>query len=130
MNILIACEESGRVTEEFRKKGHNTFSCDILKTSGNHPEYHIRKDVLQIINGRCDFETEDGQDYHIVRNWDMIIAFPPCTHLAVSGARHFEKKREDGTKTTFSADYGFCKSGSERSKTYLGVAKAMAEQWG
>lgn len=78
--ILIACEESQRVTEAFRKKGVEAYSCDILETSGKHPEWHIKDNVLN----------------HLNEEWDCIIAFPPCTHLAVSGARHFEQKRCDG----------------------------------
>lgn len=96
MNILVACEESGRVTEQFRLKGHNAFSCDIIETSGNHQEWHIICDVIKIINGHCTFKTQNGEEHIIKDRWDMIIAFPPCTHLAVSGARHFEKKRNDG----------------------------------
>lgn len=80
MNILIACEESGIVTEAFRKRGHNAWSCDLLPTSGNHPEWHIQDDVLKHLN--------DG--------WDLMIAFPPCTHLALSGRAWFKQKREDG----------------------------------
>ena len=80
MRILLACEESQTVCAEFRKLGHEAFSADILKCSGPHPEWHIQGDVFDIINN----------------NWDMMIAFPPCTHLAASGARHFEKKRKDG----------------------------------
>lgn len=80
MRILVACEESQEVTMAFRNKGHEAYSCDIIDCSGGHPEWHFKKDVLSIINN----------------NWDMIIAFPPCTHLAVSGAMHFEKKRKDG----------------------------------
>ena len=79
MKILVACEESGRVTEALRERGHDAYSCDIIPTSGGHPEWHIQDDVLKHLEG-----------------WDMIIAFPPCTHLAVSGARHFEGKRKDG----------------------------------
>lgn len=96
MNILIACEESQRVCLEFREKGHNAFSCDIIDCSGNHPEYHIKGDVIPLLNGNCSFKTVDGIEHKINGRWDMIIAFPPCTHLAVSGARHFEKKRADG----------------------------------
>lgn len=96
MNVLIACEESQRVCIEFRKRGHNAFSCDIMECSGGHPEWHIQGDVLPLLNGHCDFETADGKWHYQQNKWDMIIAFPPCTHLAVSGARHFEKKREDG----------------------------------
>lgn len=226
MKVLIACEESQRVCMAFREKGHEAYSCDIEPSSGRHPEWHIRSDVLRILNGNTEFETEDGTKHYIDGRWDMILAFPPCTHLAVSGALHFEKKREDGRQRegieffckfltadceriaienpvniisgdyvkqwfpdiakkynlplkptqriqpyeygdparkktclwlkgleplkptnivkpelvtytykngkikTYSADCGFCKSGVERSKTYPGIAKAMAEKWG
>ena len=80
MRILVACEESQAVTKEFRKLGHEAYSCDIQPCSGGHPEWHIQGDVFEVIN--------DG--------WDMMIAFPPCTHLAVSGAAWFEQKRKDG----------------------------------
>jgi hypothetical protein len=80
MRILIACEESQAVCKAFRLKGHEAFSCDILPCSGGHPEWHIQGDVL--------LELE--------KEWDMVIAFPPCTHLAVSGAAWFAKKRADG----------------------------------
>lgn len=96
MKILIACEESQAVTKEFRAKGHEAYSCDIIDCSGGHPEWHIKGDVLPLLDGDCNFKTSDGFDHSIVGNWDMIIAFPPCTHLAVSGAAHFEKKRKDG----------------------------------
>jgi hypothetical protein len=78
--ILIACEESQVVTIEFRKLGVSAFSSDILPCSGGHPEWHIQGDVLDILYD----------------DWDAIIAFPPCTHLAVSGARWFPEKRKDG----------------------------------
>lgn len=81
MKILIACEESQAVCKEFRRLGHEAYSCDILDCSGGHPEWHIKKDVIEVINGG---------------GYDMMIAFPPCTHLTVSGARHFEQKRKDG----------------------------------
>ena len=96
MNILIACEESQRVCIAFRDKGHNAFSCDILPCSGGHPEWHICGDVLPLLNGNCVFRTMDGVKHRIDGRWDLIIAFPPCTHLAVSGAAWFEKKRADG----------------------------------
>jgi len=80
MRVLLACEESQAVCIEFRKLGHEAFSADLLDCSGPNPEWHIKGDVLEIIEQR----------------WDLMIAFPPCTHLAVSGARHFEKKRADG----------------------------------
>lgn len=79
MKVLVACEESQRVCIAFRERGHEAYSCDIQECSGGHPEWHIQDDVLKHLD-----------------EWDMIIAFPPCTHLAVSGARHFETKRYDG----------------------------------
>jgi len=78
--ILIACEESQIVTKAFRQQGFTAYSCDTEPCSGNHPEWHIQEDVSKIIK----------------EQWDMIIAFPPCTHLAVSGARWFKEKRKDG----------------------------------
>lgn len=96
MNVLVACEESQAVCTEFRKKGHSAYSCDLLDCSGGHLEWHIKGDVLPIINGSCFFVTVDGKLHYMPGNWDMIIAFPPCTDLAISGARHFEKKRADG----------------------------------
>ena len=80
MKILVACEESQIVTKEFRKRGHEAYSCDIIECSGGKPKWHIKDDVLKVIND----------------DWDMMIAFPPCTHLAVSGAAWFEEKRKDG----------------------------------
>ena len=96
MKILVACEESQAVTTELRKLGHEAYSCDIIDQSGGHPEWHIMQDVLPLLNGYCTFATTDGERHKIDSKWDMIIAFPPCTHLAVSGAAHFAKKREDG----------------------------------
>lgn len=80
MKILLACEESQEVCKRLRALGHEAYSCDILPCSGGHPEWHIQGDVLPLLE----------------QEWDMIIAFPPCTHLAVSGAAHFAKKRADG----------------------------------
>ena len=80
MKILIACEESQAVTIEFRKRGHEAYSCDIEPCSGGYPEWHMQQDVVQLLH----------------KKWDMIIAFPPCTHLAVSGAAWFAVKRKDG----------------------------------
>ena len=94
--ILVACEESQAVTIELRKFGQEAYSCDIQECSGGHPEWHTQTDVLKILNGNCSFKTMDGIEHTINDEWDMIIAFPPCTHLAVSGAAHFAKKREDG----------------------------------
>lgn len=96
MNILVACEESQAVTIELRKLGHQAFSCDIQECSGGHPEWHIKGDVIPLLDGHCEFRTQKGVLWRYDERWDMIIAFPPCTHLAVSGAMHFEKKRQDG----------------------------------
>lgn len=96
LKVLIACEESQRVCKAFRKRGCEAYSCDIIEPSGGHLEWHIQDDVLKILNGKCEFKTMDGMTHTIVGRWDMIIAFPPCTHLAVSGAAWFEKKRADG----------------------------------
>jgi len=75
MRVLVACEFSGIVREEFRKIGHDAWSCDLLPTE--IPGQHIQDDVLK----------------HLDDGWDLMIAHPPCTHLAVSGARHFHKKK-------------------------------------
>lgn len=80
MRILVACEESQAVTIELRRLGHEAYSCDIQECSGGYPEWHLQQDVVPLLSEK----------------WDMIIAFPPCTDLAVSGARHFAKKRADG----------------------------------
>lgn len=96
MKILVACEESQAVTKELRRLGHEAYSCDIIDQSGGHPEWHIKGDALHLLNGNCIFTTTDDTKHAVVGKWDMLIAFPPCTHLAVSGARYFEKKRADG----------------------------------
>lgn len=96
MKVLVACEESQRVCIEFRRLGHEAYSCDIEPCSGGHPEWHLQADVVPLLNGDCNFRTVDGMEHRIYGKWDMIIAFPPCTHLAVSGARYFEEKRKDG----------------------------------
>ena len=87
MNVLIACEESQAVTIEFRARGHNAFSCDLQDCSGGHPEWHIKGDVIPLLNGRCTFQTGDGKWHVIDGRWDMIIAHPPCTRLCNSGQR-------------------------------------------
>lgn len=96
LNILVACEESQAVTKELRALGHNAFSCDIVECTGGHPEWHIKGDATRVINGKCEFVTQDGTPHQMSTRWDLLLAFPPCTHLAVSGARHFDKKRADG----------------------------------
>lgn len=86
LNILVACEESQAVCLAFRKRGHNAFSCDIQECSGGHPEWHLQGDVFNYLN----------------QSWDIMVAFPPCTHLSVSGARWFkDKQKEQGEAIYF-----------------------------
>lgn len=80
MKILVACEESQVVTIELRKLGHEAYSCDIQECSGNYPEWHLQQDVIPLLE----------------EDWDMIIAFPPCTHLSYVGSRFFKEKIKDG----------------------------------
>lgn len=96
MKVLVACEESQTVCKAFREKGHEAYSCDIIDPSGGHPEWHIIGNVLPLLDGCCEFTTMDGTKHVLDGRWDMILAFPPCTHLAVSGAKFFEQKRNDG----------------------------------
>jgi hypothetical protein len=213
MRVLVACEESQAVCKAFRDLGHEAYSADLQECSGGHPEWHIKGDVLPYVNGDCDFFTQGGVQVSIDGRWDLLIAHPPCTDLAVSGARWFPEKQKDfrqqkgcvffmqmiladakrvavenpigimsscyrppdqivqpyqyghparkatclwlrnlprlqpteivspeiveyrcsnGKIARFSADYGSGggDNGKRRSKTYLGIAKAMAEQWG
>lgn len=87
MKILVACEESQAVTIDLRRLGHEAYSCDIQECSGGHPEWHIKGDVLPLLNGDCEFYTMDGERHAISGRWDMIIAHPPCTYLTNAGAR-------------------------------------------
>jgi site-specific DNA-cytosine methylase len=77
MRILLACEESQTVTIEMRKLGHEAFSCDLLPCSAGHPKWHLQQDVTELLK----------------QKWDMIIAFPPCTYLTVTGNRWFNIER-------------------------------------
>lgn len=80
MRVLIGCEYSGRVREAFRKRGHDAWSVDLLPSEDNSPQ-HVIGDVFEMIDSG---------------HWDLMIAHPPCTHLAVSGAKHFARKRASG----------------------------------
>lgn len=75
MRILVACEESQEVCKAFRAMGHEAYSCDIEPCSGGHPEWHLKCDALGLLKIQ----------------WDMILAFPPCTYLSNAGARHLFK---------------------------------------
>lgn len=103
MKVLIACEESQTVCKAFREKGHEAYSCDIIECSGGHPEWHIKSDVLPLLNGDCVFETCTGDKWKLQGEWDLIIAHPPCTYLTNGGAvRMFRKEvREYAPYGTF-----------------------------
>jgi len=149
MRVLIACEASGIVRDAFAARGHDAWSCDLLPTE--QPGQHIMDDVRN----------------HLT-DWDLIIAHPPCTDLAVSGARWFAEKRADGRQQAaidFFMGFGHGETKAtclwlrgllllvptdivegrearihwmapgpnrarERSRTYQGIANAMADQWG
>jgi site-specific DNA-cytosine methylase len=81
MKVLVACEFSGTVRRAFRARGHDAWSCDILPAEDGS-EHHYQQDVTELLG----------------RGWDLMIAHPPCTHLAVSGAAHFARKRADGSQ--------------------------------
>lgn len=81
MRVLVACEYSGRVRDAFAKRGHTAVSCDLLP-SDSPRGWHVQGDVLALLD----------------KGWDLLIAHPPCTHLAVSGARHFAAKQASGVQ--------------------------------
>lgn len=85
MRVLLACEESQAVCIEFRNRGHEAYSCDILPCSGNHPEWHIQDDVFNVINW-------DGyqEGPYVEPFWDMMVAFPPCTYLTISANKWYK----------------------------------------
>ena len=95
MSILVACEESQILTTELRKNGFEAFSCDILNCSGGHPEWHIKQDVIPLLNGFCSFYTCDGVLHNISDKWEAIIAFPPCTYLTNAGNKYFNLPGRD-----------------------------------
>ena len=86
--VLVACEESQAVCKAFRERGFEAYSCDIQECSGGHPEWHIKGDVLPLLNGNCEFTTTDGVKHRMDGKWDLIIAHPPCTYLCMSGQKH------------------------------------------
>ena len=83
MKVLVGCEYSGKVRQAFRNLGHDAWSCDLLP-SDDGSKYHIQGDVIPLLND----------------SWDLAIFHPPCTHLAVSGARHFAAKKASGVQQT------------------------------
>ena len=83
MRVLVACEESQEVCRAFRARGHEAYSCDLQECSGGHPEWHLKMDAEELLRKH---------------SFDLVIAFPPCTDLAVSGARWFEEKKATGVQ--------------------------------
>lgn len=134
MKLLVACEESQTVCKAFRSKGHEAYSCDILEPSGGHPEWHILGDALEALEGG-QVTTMDGT-VHDVGQWDMLIAHPPCTYLSNVANRSFTLKcnvelfgtTKSGKVRTWEDTYS--RDARIRSKTFPGIAKAMADQWG
>lgn len=106
MKILVACEESQAVTIELRKLGHEAYSCDLIECSGGHPEWHLQQDVIPLLK----------------ENWDMIIAFPPCTFLTVTGNRWFnvEKYGEKAIQRYKDREFGI--------KLFMAIANANCEK--
>jgi hypothetical protein len=78
MRVLVACEYSGRVRDAFRRRGHDAWSCDLLECEAD-PSWHYQAPIESVL----------------VNGWDLMIAHPPCTHLAVSGSRHFHRKQRE-----------------------------------
>lgn len=103
MNVLVMCEESQEVCKCFRKMGIEAYSNDIIDCSGGHPEWHLKMDCF---------------DAFKLKKWDCVIAFPPCTHLCVSGARHFYEKQKDGRQD---AAIGFFMRIATLNVKYLGI---------
>jgi len=109
MKILVACEESQTVCKAFRKSGHEAYSCDLLSPSGGHPEWHIQQNVIEILN---------------LDIWDMVLAFPPCTHLTSSGARWFKEKIADGRQQQgidFFMEFANCKCDKVAIENPIGI---------
>lgn len=96
MKVLIACEESQAVCKEFRKRGHEAYSCDLQEPSGGHLEWHILGDALKALEGGT-VVTMDGAE-HEIGQWDMLIAHPPCTYLSNVSTRHFSLKYTEAGK--------------------------------
>ena len=122
MNVLIAGEESQAVCAAFRSQGHDAFSCGVWRATIRHPEWHIQELVLAVIDGNCDFYTLDGKRHVLLREWDLIIAHPPCSYLNINSNRWVIRlplpvKPERGTPPDV------------RSVTFEEIAKALAEQW-
>lgn len=84
--VLVACEESQAVCLAFREIGCEAFSADLQDCSGGFPEWHIKGDCLELIDGYCSFITQDGVEHFFPGRWDLLVAHPPCTYLSNAGA--------------------------------------------
>ena len=94
MNVLIGCEESQAVCNEFRKLGHNAYSCDLQQCSGGHPEWHFNCDIFKVLDNKGGI-TQNGDSVNVDK-WDLLIVHPPCTYLTVTGNRWLYNK--DGSR--------------------------------
>lgn len=95
MRVLVACEFSGAVRRAFRERGHDAWSCDLLPAEDGS-EFHIQGDVIGVLIAHTIRKRwSQPMPYGIPRAWDLLIAHPPCTHLAVSGARWFKDKQKE-----------------------------------
>ena len=99
MKILVACEESQAITKELRLLGFRAYSCDLLPCSGGHPEWHFQSDVFKVIEDRGG-RLQNGEYYRSKKKWDMMIAHPPCTYLAVSGAQWYYHPEDNHLPTS------------------------------
>lgn len=90
LKVLVACEESQTVCKAFRELGHEAYSNDIIECSGGHPEWHLQMDALEAV---------------AIGGWDLMIAHPPCTHLAVSGARWFTEGKKPWSLQSKAAEF-------------------------
>lgn len=99
MKILVACEESQAITKELRTLGHDAYSCDLLPCSGGHPEWHFNYDVFQVIEEKGG-TLQNGDLVNDGLDWELMIAHPPCTFLAVSGARWYYHPDDSGMPTS------------------------------
>jgi hypothetical protein len=94
MRVLVACEFSGVVRRAFRERGHDAWSCDLLPAEDGDSKYHLQADVNWVLNYPS--RVLGGMPQWMMEaQWNMMIAFPPCTHLAVSGARWFKDKHTE-----------------------------------
>ena len=125
LKVLVACEESQTVCSAFRELGHEAYSCDIIECSGGHPEWHIQQDVLPLLNGNCEFTT---------CLWLKGLPQLMPTNIVDCG-EVFEYKGKNGNIKKYpkwmmdALRYGTKDRQKIRSKTFDGIAKAMAEQW-